>query len=143
MVDGRTVPPPPLRVALNRVQFHSVSPDLKRPFLIDRFWRILLKKSKIERLRKSREDHFLVVSAAARLCRAGTKLCVRICVNRCGPSRCRTRDAPGGLRNFVRQPQETFSTVSAQSGRSTHRRNLRNIARSLPDVTQRTPLCGD
>jgi hypothetical protein len=42
------------------------------------FWRILLKKSKIERLRKSREGQFLSVSAAASLCRAGTKVSARI-----------------------------------------------------------------
>jgi hypothetical protein len=39
-----------------------------------RFAPILLKKSKIERLRKSREGQFLTVSAAASLCKAGTKV---------------------------------------------------------------------
>ena len=76
-----------------------------------RFWRILLKKAKVERLRKSRQGQFLIVSAAASRCRAGTKACDRFCANRCSPSRCRARDAPGGLKNFVRQPEETFSTV--------------------------------
>src|SRR6266404_4286974 len=76
-----------------------------------RFWRILLKKAKVERLRKSRQGQFLIVSAAASRCRAGTKVCDRFCANRCSPSRCRARDAPGGLKNFVRQPEETFSTV--------------------------------
>ena len=38
---------------------------------------MLSKKSKIERLRKSREDQFFVVSATASLCRACTKVCDR------------------------------------------------------------------
>src|ERR1700688_51103 len=77
---------------------------------------ILLKKSKIERLRKSREGRFLIASAAANLCRTRTKVCHRLCANRCGPSRCRAWDAPAGLRNFVRLPEMTFSTVSVISG---------------------------
>ena len=73
---------------------------------------MLSKKSKIERLRKSREDQFFVVSAAASLCRACTKVCDRFCVIRCGPSRCHAWDAPAALKNFVRQPEKTFSTAS-------------------------------
>ena len=42
------------------------------------FWRILLKKSKIEASEKSREGQFFIVSAAASLCRAGTKVSARI-----------------------------------------------------------------
>src|ERR1700682_3669455 len=89
--------------------------DWRAPSYV-RFGSILLKKSKVERLRKSRQGQFLVVSAAASRCRAGTKVCDRFCANRCGPSRCRARDdASGGLKNFVRQPEETFSTVSVKS----------------------------
>jgi len=40
-----------------------------------RFVPIALKKSKVERLRKSREDRFLVLSAAASLRRTATKVC--------------------------------------------------------------------
>src|ERR1700676_759372 len=75
-------------------------------------WGILLKKSKIERLRKSRESRLLVVSAAARLCRTDTRVYDHFCGNRCGPSHCRARDAPAALKNFVRHPEKTFSTVS-------------------------------
>jgi|GEM_PF-4148991 len=73
-----------------------------------RNWQMLSKKSKIERLRKSREDQFFVVSAAASLCRACTRVCDRFCVIRYGPSRCHAWDAPAALKNFVRQPEETF-----------------------------------
>jgi hypothetical protein len=73
---------------------------------------MLLKKSKIERLRKSRESRLLVVSAAARLCRTDTRVYDHFCGNRCGPSHCRARDAPAALKNFVRHPEKTFSTVS-------------------------------
>src|ERR1700720_2323574 len=45
---------------------------------------ILLQKSKIEQLRKSRECRFLVVSAAATPCRTDTAACGRFCVKRCG-----------------------------------------------------------
>src|ERR1700730_3003392 len=79
-----------------------------------RNWQMLSKKSKIERLRKSREDQFFVVSAAASLCRACTRVCDRFCVIRYGPSRCHAWDAPAALKNFVRQPEETFSTASAR-----------------------------
>jgi hypothetical protein len=77
---------------------------------------ILLKKSKIERLQKSRESRFLIISAAASRRRADTKVCDRFCVNRCGPSRCRARDAPAVLKNFLSEPEKTFSTVSVKSG---------------------------
>jgi CheY-like chemotaxis protein len=43
-----------------------------------------LQKSKIERLRESRESRFLGVSTAAKLCRADTKVGGRFCVKRCG-----------------------------------------------------------
>jgi hypothetical protein len=38
-----------------------------------RLWQIVLQKSKIERLRKFREDRFLDVSTGAKVCRADTK----------------------------------------------------------------------
>src|SRR6202171_4261592 len=85
-------------------------------------WGILLKKSKIERLRKSRESWFLVLSAAARLCRTDTRVYDRFCGNRCGPSHCRARDAPAALKNFIRHPEKTFSTVSTQNGHRCHTR---------------------
>jgi hypothetical protein len=54
-----------------------------------------LKKSKIENSEKSREGQFFIVSAAASLRKAGTKVCGRFCVNRYGPSRRRARDVSG------------------------------------------------
>jgi len=51
-----------------------------------RFAPIVLKKSKIEGLRKSRECRMLMISAAARLCRIDASVDGRFCVNRCGPS---------------------------------------------------------
>src|SRR5258705_4485489 len=73
------------------------------------YWRILLKKSKIQRLRKSREGWFFVVPAAASVCKTGTRTYGRFCANRCGPSHRRAWDAPAALKNFVRQPKRTFS----------------------------------
>jgi hypothetical protein len=49
---------------------------------------MLSKKSKIEGLRKSRKGQVLVVSVAASLCRACTKVCDRFAAIRSGPSRC-------------------------------------------------------
>jgi hypothetical protein len=46
----------------------------------DRFWRILLKKSKIAKPTKSRESRMLATSAAARLCRTDTSVGGRFCV---------------------------------------------------------------
>src|SRR5712664_2863698 len=77
---------------------------------------ILLQKSKIEQPRKSRECRFLVVSAAATLCRTDTAVCGRFCVKRCGPSRRRMNNAPAVLKKFVRQSKKTFSTLSALFG---------------------------
>src|SRR5260370_15423218 len=81
---------------------------------------MLSKKSKTERLRKSREDQFFVVSAAASHCKACTKVCDRFCVSRCGPSRCPAGDAPAAPENFVRQPEKTFSTASVKVRRTQH-----------------------
>ena len=75
---------------------------------------MLSKKSKIEELRKSRKGQVLVVSVAASLCRACTKVCDRFAAIRCGPSRCPAWDPPAGLKNFVRQPEKTFSTASVK-----------------------------
>src|SRR5713226_5540604 len=80
---------------------------------------ILLKKSKIEPLRKSREGQFFVVSVTASLCRTGTRTYDRFCVNRCGPSHRPASDAPAVLKNFVRQPKKTFSTASVKLGSRT------------------------
>src|SRR5258705_9578904 len=77
---------------------------------------MLSKKSKIEGLRKSRKGQVLVVSVAVSLCRACTKVCDRFAAIRCGPSRCPAWDPPAGLKNFVRQPEKTFSTASTLSG---------------------------
>jgi len=54
---------------------------------------ILLQKSKIKRLRKSRESRFLDVSATAKLSRADTKAGGRFRMKRCGPSCRRVRNA--------------------------------------------------
>ena len=75
---------------------------------------MLSKKSKIEELRKSRKGQVLVVSVAASLCRACTKVCDRFAAIRCGPSRCPAWDPPAGLKIFVRQPEKTFSTASVK-----------------------------
>jgi hypothetical protein len=74
---------------------------------------ILLKKSKIERLPKSRESRCLDVSTAAMLARPDTNVRGRFCVKRCGPSRRNVRNASAVLKNFVRRPEETFATVTA------------------------------
>jgi hypothetical protein len=77
---------------------------------------ILLKMEKIEQLRNSREGRILGASVAAGLHRTDARVCGRFRVNRCGPSRRRGSGAPAVPKNFVRQPKETFSTVSARSG---------------------------
>src|SRR6202140_5777678 len=59
------------------------------------------------------------VFGCLRRCKAlwtDTRVYDRFCGNRCGPSHCRARDAPAALKNFVRHPEKTFSTVSTQSG---------------------------
>jgi hypothetical protein len=86
-----------------------------------RFAPILLKKSKTERLRKSRRGRFLGISAAAGLYRTDRSVCGRFRVNRCGPSRRRGLGARAVLKNSVRQRKESFSTQSAAG--STDRRN--------------------
>ena len=77
---------------------------------------MLSKKSKIEELRKSRKGQVLVVSVAASLCGACTKVCDRFAAIRCGPSRCPAWDPPAGLKNFVRQPEKIFWTASVKNG---------------------------
>jgi hypothetical protein len=92
-------------------------PDAAYVQVTDCYWRILLKKSKIERLRKSREGRLLDLSAAARLFK--TNRTVRGCVglNRCGPSHRRAWNASAVQKNLGRRPKRTFSTISAESGR--------------------------
>ena len=48
------------------------------------------------------------------LARPDTKVRGRFCVKRCGPSHRRPRTASAVLKNFVRQPEKTFSTVSTR-----------------------------
>ncbi len=94
-------------------------------------WQILLKKSKIERHRKSRESWFLAVPTAPTLLSADTKVGGRFWVKRCGPSRRRVRNASAVLRNFVRLPKRTFSTLSARTGPP-----ATSAIRSLPGVNR-------
>ena len=69
------------------------------------YWQILLK---IQRLRKSCDSRFFVVSAAASVCTTGTRTYGRFCLNRSGPSHRRAWGAPAALKNFVRQPKRAF-----------------------------------
>jgi hypothetical protein len=66
----------------------------------------------------ARESRCLDVSIAAMLARPDTEARGRFCEKRCGPSRRRARTASAVLKNFVRQPEKTFSTVSANNGQS-------------------------
>jgi hypothetical protein len=83
------------------------------------YWQIVLQKSKIERLRKSREGRFLECSAAAMLFSVDTKVRGRFSEKRCGPPRRCARNASAALENFVCYPQKTFSTASTQLGHRT------------------------
>jgi hypothetical protein len=76
---------------------------------------ILLKKSKIEGHQKSSEKPFVVTSNAETPLSADTKVGGRFCVKGCGPSGRRVRNAPAVLKNFVRCPKKTFSTLSVKS----------------------------
>ena len=62
------------------------------------------------------EGRFLDVPTAAKVCRADTKVRGRFCIRRCGPSRRRARNPSAALRNFVRHPKGTFSTLLALFG---------------------------
>jgi hypothetical protein len=86
---------------------------MERPLVAD-----MLKNSKIEQLRNSGELRILGASAATGRLRTDARVGGRFRVNRYGPSRRGGSRAPAVLKNFVRHPNETFSTVSAQSGRS-------------------------
>src|ERR1700722_14200888 len=74
------------------------------------FGPILLKKSKIERLQKSRAGRLFGLSAAARLFKTITGIRGCVCANRFGPSRRRAWNASAVLKNLVRRPKRTFST---------------------------------
>ena len=52
------------------------------------------------------------------LARADTKVRGRFCVNRFGPLHRRVQTASAVLRNFVRQLEKTFSTVSVKIGKA-------------------------
>jgi hypothetical protein len=62
------------------------TPEPRSQYANGRLAPILLKKSEIERLRKSRECRMLAISVAERRCRTVTSAGGRFCVNRCGPS---------------------------------------------------------
>jgi hypothetical protein len=73
-----------------------------------RFWQILLEKSKIEQLGKSREGRLLGPSTDARLCKTNTKVRGRFCVNRCGPSRRGVQNASAVLKKFGPSAEKDF-----------------------------------
>jgi hypothetical protein len=81
-----------------------------------RYWQILFAKIENRTTPKSREGRLLIDSPAAKLSRADTKARGRFCVKRCGPSCRRVRNASAVLTIFVRQPEKTFSTLSARTG---------------------------
>jgi hypothetical protein len=82
---------------------------------------MLSKKSKIERLRKSREDQFFVVSAAASLCRACTKVCDRFCVIRCGPSTLPRVGRTSGAKTFRSLARKDFFDIIGQTEKNSVR----------------------
>jgi hypothetical protein len=90
-------------------------PDAAYVQVIDCYWRILLKKSKIERLRKSREGRLLGLSAAARLFKTNRTFRGRVCLNQCGPSRRRAWNASAVQKSVCRRPKGIFSTLSVTS----------------------------
>jgi hypothetical protein len=94
---------------------------------------IVLKKSKIAELRKSRECSALAISAGARHGRIDTRASDRLCDNSCGPSRRSERNAPAVLRIFSHQRKRTFSTKSANNGRW----SIRRVGPSNIDLRQR------
>jgi hypothetical protein len=75
---------------------------------------MLLKKSKIEELRKSREGRLFDVFVAARPVGSIWRPMVDLVRNDVVPSRRRVLNAPAHLKNFVRQSKKTFSTLSAR-----------------------------
>jgi hypothetical protein len=90
----------------------SLLTGVKRKFYLETpnggYWRILLKKSKIERLQKSRQNRCLDVFTAAVLARGDTKVRGHFCETHCGPSRRGEQNASAALKNFVRQPEKDF-----------------------------------
>jgi hypothetical protein len=105
-----------------------------------RFAPILLKKSKIERLPKSRGSRCLDVSTTAMLARGDTKVRGRFCERRCDPSRRGERNASAVLKNFIRQPKRTFSTVSSVSGHSITAHSAKAVA---PRRGRNEPSCNN
>src|SRR6478609_4605191 len=104
--------------------------------------RILLKKSKFERPRKSRESRFLDIPPAAKPCREDTNVRGRFCVKRCGPSYRRVRNASAVQEIFVVTPKRLFQHYLPEAdirkgqayGRAA-RRQTRSVA-SLPAKTR-------
>ena len=77
-----------------------------------RSWQILLQKSKIEELQKSRESRLFDVFVAAGSCGIDTAAGGRSGAKRCGPSRRRVQNTRASLKNFTGQSKKTFSTLS-------------------------------
>jgi hypothetical protein len=74
----------------------------------DRLWRILLQKSKIEQLEKSRENRSRGSSPAALLVGVPTETGERFWMERYGPSRRSAQTASAAIRIFVQQPKRLF-----------------------------------
>jgi hypothetical protein len=77
---------------------------------------IVLKNSKIEQRKKSRESRSHGISAAVLLASATAGARDRFWMKRYGPSRRRAQNASVALKIFVRDPKKTFATISALSG---------------------------
>src|SRR6267154_174428 len=91
-------------------------PILSAPHLRSAVGRYCCKSRKANDTKISRKLILIGVSTAATLSSAGTKVRGRFSLKRCGPSRRRVRNVSAVQKEFVRQPQETFSTLSATSG---------------------------
>ena len=92
---------------------------------------MLSKKSKIERLRKSREDQFFVVSATASLCRACTKVCDRFCLIRCGPLTLPRVGRTSGAKTFRSLARKDFFDSISQTEKNSVRPNVFRFALEL------------
>jgi hypothetical protein len=75
---------------------------------------IVLKKSKIARLRKSREDQFLIVSAAASRFSMGAAVSDRFCGNPCGPFTSPRSGRAGSAKKFRSSTRKVFFNTIGQ-----------------------------
>jgi hypothetical protein len=116
-----------ISVADERPYCARSGPSITAHYANDRFAPILLQKSKIEELRKSRESRLVEFWLLHGPVGSIPRPMVVLMRDDVVPHVVACKNAPASLKNFVGQSKKAFSTLSARSGHSLTRHMRRSV----------------